>query len=727
MAGVDDIVVNIVAQVEGLLSGLQTAAHEIEGLTAPVQSLAETLGKLSEAFAAAFAVEKIAEFAEKFAELGEKALNTAFILGTTVQESDRVTTAMRILGVDTDSAARTLQFLGRSIQQSLVDSNSRAAVGFRNLGISMEEVRANANSLTGMLTLVVEKVNGLERAGLQGAGAMRDVLGRGMQTLAPLLRATAEEFQAAQHAAEAHTEAMVENAGGMDKVAQQMHTLGVNVETFGIKMFGLFRQDIEGVIHSLNNLLSIGDSVIGWLKYLGDAFNQVNKDVTEAGHAVERFMRSLAGLGDVAYADIPPKADEGPHGTRKIGTEKAGKGKSAKGSDDRMSEWRDALKQQLQDEQNFLGDSKKEELAYWQDKLQQVGTGTKEDIKLRREVNAEIFSLQKTLAKQAETDAIAEQSYAQKVNDEKLSSERTHLQSLENLGKITAQQRLATEKGLIDQEIAADEEYYHKKEAAAQGDLREITKLEQEEYLQHQKLVDQKAALDDQMLEETHRTWMQIGDSISQAVDRSVLGIIQGTQTIGQAFQKLGQSILEEFVNLGIKKAMTSLWSSLGDLLGIGAGAGGGGGGLLGGIAGLLGLGSLFGGGGAAGLGGGLTASLFGGGAAAGGSGALDALGMLAVLEKGGIIPSAAAGWQVPGNTMAMLHKNEMVLPSHISQGFQDMFSGRGGGGGGHTFNISAWDTVTGSQQLMRNAESVGKAFSTSGISARALSNAGRP
>jgi hypothetical protein len=568
-----------------------------------------------------------------------------------------------------------------------------------------------------MLTLVVEKVNGLERAGLQGAGAMRDVLGRGMQTLAPLLRATAEEFQAAQHAAEAHTQAMVENAGGMDKVAQQMHTLGVNVETFGIKMFGLFRQDIEGVIHSLNNLLSIGDAVISWLKRLGDAFNQVNKDVTEAAHAVNNFLRETLGFSAAYYADIPPKADEGPHGTRQIGTEKAGKGKGAKGSDDRMSEWRDALKQQLQDEQNFLGDSKKEELAYWQDKLQQVGTGTKEDIKLRREVNAEIFSLQKTLAKQAETDAIAEQSYAQKVNDEKLSSERTHLQSLENLGKITAQQRLATEKGLIDQEIAADEEYYHKKEAAAQGDLREITKLEQEEYLQHQKLVDQKAALDDQMLEESHRTWMQIGDSISQAVDRSVLGIIQGTQTIGQAFQKLGQSILEEFVNLGIKKAMTSLWSSLGDALGIGGALGGsaGGGGIGSLLSGLPLIGSLFGGGAGAagGLGGGLTESLFG---------------TATILEKGGIIPSAAAGWQVPGNTMAMLHKNEMVLPSHISQGFQDMFSGRGGGGG--DVHIHAIDTQSGAQFLMQHGPAISQSWRNGGQSGnwspRMLSQGGR-
>ena len=70
----------------------------------------------------------------------------------------------------------------------------------------------------------------------------------------------------------------------------------------------------------------------------------------------------------------------------------------------------------------------------------------------------------------------------------------------------------------------------------------------------------------------------------------------------------------------------------------------------------------------------------------------------LAWIEKGGIMPSAAGGWVVPsfaeGGVLSMLHRNEMVLPSHISQFVQDAAS-RGGAGGGHTFNmnISAWDS----------------------------------
>ena len=49
-------------------------------------------------------------------------------------------------------------------------------------------------------------------------------------------------------------------------------------------------------------------------------------------------------------------------------------------------------------------------------------------------------------------------------------------------------------------------------------------------------------------------------------------------------------------------------------------------------------------------------------------------------------LPSAAGGWVVPNDTLAMVHQNEMILPAHLSQGLAGMIGG-GGAGGGHTFN----------------------------------------
>jgi hypothetical protein len=169
----------------------------------------------------------------------------------------------------------------------------------------------------------------------------------------------------------------------------------------------------------------------------------------------------------------------------------------------------------------------------------------------------------------------------------------------------------------------------------------------------------------------------------------------------------------------------------------------GGGGGLGGMLSGLFG--NLFGGaaGGAAGAAGGggflsslpLIGGLFGGGAAAAGGGGLsaatDALGALMLFSKGGVVPSAAGGWVVPsfadGGILGRLHSNEMVLPADISQGMQSMI--RGGGAGGGTINIHAWDTQTGAQALMRNNQSVANSFragmANGGTSMRALSRGG--
>jgi hypothetical protein len=109
------------------------------------------------------------------------------------------------------------------------------------------------------------------------------------------------------------------------------------------------------------------------------------------------------------------------------------------------------------------------------------------------------------------------------------------------------------------------------------------------------------------------------------------------------------------------------------------------------GIAGALGL---------AGSSAGLLSAAFGGGGFLpwlGGlaRGLLPAAPALAWIEKGGIVPSAAQGWVVPsfqeGGILSMLHKNEMVLPAHISNWVQNAAAG---GQAGHTFNlnISAWD-----------------------------------
>jgi len=80
-------------------------------------------------------------------------------------------------------------------------------------------------------------------------------------------------------------------------------------------------------------------------------------------------------------------------------------------------------------------------------------------------------------------------------------------------------------------------------------------------------------------------------------------------------------------------------------------------------------------------------------------------------MAAAGGIASAAGGWVVPSNQLAMVHQNEMILPANISQGLQNMISGSGGTGGASpvVINVSAID----SQDVKRFFQSNGSQLVT--------------
>jgi hypothetical protein len=82
------------------------------------------------------------------------------------------------------------------------------------------------------------------------------------------------------------------------------------------------------------------------------------------------------------------------------------------------------------------------------------------------------------------------------------------------------------------------------------------------------------------------------------------------------------------------------------------------------------------------------------------------------VSAASGAIAFAAGGmWEVPSDTLAMIHKQESILPAHIAQPMRDFFTGggaaAGGGGGNFAITIQAIDTQTGAQFLMNNAGAI--------------------
>jgi hypothetical protein len=217
-----------------------------------------------------------------------------------------------------------------------------------------------------------------------------------------------------------------------------------------------------------------------------------------------------------------------------------------------------------------------------------------------------------------------------------------------------------------------------------------------EELLAYQKFQSDKEKLDLQSSQTSQRTWQSLMQPIQRAFDTSITGMILGTTTLQKAVANIAQSILAEFVNLGVKMVTNWLASELAMTTATEAGAAArtaaDGEGMAAGLAikatnAIKSIATD-------------SAQAFSGifaflapimGPAAAGP---AAAGEATVMAAAGGIASAAGGWMVPSDQLAMVHQNEMILPANISQGLQNMISANGGAGAGAVVvNVSAIDS----------------------------------
>jgi hypothetical protein len=230
----------------------------------------------------------------------------------------------------------------------------------------------------------------------------------------------------------------------------------------------------------------------------------------------------------------------------------------------------------------------------------------------------------------------------------------------------------------------------HESDAAADE------KLWGEELIAYKKFQSEKEKLDFQAAQTSQRTWQNLMNPIQRAFDTSITGMILGTTTLQKAVGNIAQSIVAEFVNLGVKMVTNWIASELAMTTATEAGA------TARAAADSEGM--------AAGLAikaanaiksivtdsaqafSGIFAFLapIMGPAAAGPAAAGEAT----VMAAASGIASAAGGWMVPSDQLAMVHQNEMILPANISQGLQTMISANAGtGAGAVVVNVSAIDS----------------------------------
>lgn len=693
-------------QASGAVARLKTELSEAgktgQGFSANLLSgvggLKETLAGL----AGAFAIHEIGSFVREMNELGEKSRNASFTLGLTIRQIGELSGMAMLAGGDFDTMQRTLERLARSVQQTLVNSNSQAATSFRNLGISAAEVKTHANDLPGLLALIVERVSELQ-PGMQRTAELHELLGRGMDRLAPLMSQGAAGYEELKKGAQGYADTLNVSERNMLRSAEAGNLLLLDLKTLAIDGFRF----IEPVVTVVT--LVIDDFV---------------KTLDNAIKTVEAFLRMAdAALGYAERAlGLPDLSNTGPHalttlpevtvsGTRPVGTAKAGKG----GASDLAAEMHLRIAEAGEDTAKIA--------AIWQEWLAKLAALYGQDGKEYRNVAVEKIRWEKHAQEQVFSLATADASAQQRIDSLNLAAFTRNREA-----EVAAKTKTVSE--AITADLLYTAQLYEGERARLENIMQNIattkaqrTKMYEDLAILGARFDAQQASLREKAAAENRRiaeAWAapfkRAFDQVGSSIESSLASLLDRSRTMAQIWADIAKSTTSAGVgligSLASKGAASALGAKsgegLGDYLGtqllaaIGLGSPTQTGLLIeiaantGIMAAASGTSAVTGAASAAGSAGGLlsgltTAAKWGlalfAAPETGGASLALAAGTGGLYSKGGIVPSAAGGWALPsfpGMQPAMLHSREMVLPAHISEGLQNMI-GKGGGGAGDT------------------------------------------
>lgn len=689
----DDVEVKFGASLEGLQAGIEEAKERIEGLSGPISEIAQSFGELAEAVIAAFAFEKIGEFAEHMGELGEQTERTSKILGISTEQVGELNFAAAMTGTSTENLVMMIGRFEAALPEA-AKGTGRVAEGLKALGLNARELQGlNPEQLFEKLAEASSRF--ADSANKTAAFAS---LGRGMVQLIPLFDEGAEGFKklsaGAVEAGVALGAEMTERLADMQHGLVNLHQTIQGLTTAAFAPFinvvngavailtdiahsmmesakegGLLHDILGGVANAFQNLEQFVGETILILKDLFVAgetatngliadfmgFGRVVADVFQAlGAAIPGFFTALLTAGAEAtkavgqqFVDLGTVISDALHGDftgakaafgDMVTDAAASAGKISgafKGVFDFSAASEDAKKTTDKLAEIIAEGDKQivENAKVAQQEYNRIWGigGEKKEVAATRQVP----NLQATGGKQDKSAAKdAEQQFSEEVQaaKEAEASIREGLDERLKTHQLTMAQWLQQSNVALDAEALAVINAADKATAgtALSSEQKKAIWDREEKDLAEIALREQKDF--DKAAEEMTKSWTSVADSISGIMNSQVDSLLKGTESIGTAFEKMAASAIEALAKLAVKIAVDA--AAMEAL--------------------SLATGGALGGFGAGGIGGFLEGALF---------------------------PSHAEGTDyVPQTGLALIHQGEMVVPAHMNPNNPANSNSLGGG-----------------------------------------------
>ena len=309
-----------------------------------------------------------------------------------------------------------------------------------------------------------------------------------------------------------------------------------------------------------------------------------------------------------------------------------------------------------------------------------------------------------SLATQAQHNASADIAEERRVENEKYQVRAEYIRLAAEQKQISLSEEYTSLQAELAEEHNAEQKSYQDQLALWQQGSRDYQKI-----LHEMQAADAKYNLDktrltlqgNKEIERLHQKelqdWQNKIRPFEHAFSSAITGMITGTTTLNQAITGMANAVISSFVNMGVQMAATWLMT---EILGVASSE-------------TTALAAI-------------TASSGEAFAAAYASTCAIpvigpelapevAAGAAAAAKAGGIaaaaLPSAAGGWEVPYDTLAMVHKDEKILPASVSAKI-DHWTGNGGvqtASGPTNITINATDSKSIQRLLQGNGGVLGR------------------
>lgn len=628
----DDVQVRFGASIGELISGVDQVKESILSIAEPVLKVKEAIFGLGEAFAAAFGVEKIAEFYEKMAELGERTEVTMKIFGMSSREVGELGFVAREVGVPIDTLTHAMERFSLGLQTAR-QGTGPVAEGLRALNLQ-------AKDLVGLpLPEVLEKVadrfakyaDGLNKTAIAGSLFGSKLGGQ----LIPILDEGGKGFEELRRKADETGVVLGEEAvKGFADLEKQIVTAKAAIEGLGV---------------SLGQIVNVG----GLVQWLTDVAEKVRL-LTQSGQlwkseldglktALDSWSASLYNAGRI-MADVV-----------KLDWTKV------------VADWTEGTQVQeriLEDHNRRVGAMLLAAKFKQQEDLAKVTADSRPEAPQLPQVDKAGAEAIRAQIKQAET--------AYQITVDRLDSEL-------KLTQITEDQKAAAQRTAINTRTLAESAAYDQLLGIYKNDAAQYAKIQAEKTQMLMQATRDGLKVQQQQLETDVKQWQSALTPLQSAWDSQLRGLLAGTTSWAQAMKSIVADLILDIIkkleSLAVEKAALALAGAVGspksllNLSAISADTGQAFAGFAAFLAPTLGPGAIP---------------------------AAEALAATVAAQATAFAaPSLDVGGYVLRDGIANIHAGETIVPAQVNSPFGPG-GGGGGSPVGLTVNLQAIDTQTG-------------------------------